>query len=125
MASATRVQTPGVTLLPGAVKEPVGLEDDGLGAWGTQSAKAEALMLYAMLGRNGDTAETIRELIRVPANIEAILRAYARSFPEDAAGIEGVIEFRRRVSEEFERLVREGVPVSGSSEVEEMKRRSA
>jgi hypothetical protein len=45
--------------------EPGGLDDAGLGAWGTQSAAAEALMLYAMLGRNGYTAESIRDLIRL------------------------------------------------------------
>jgi hypothetical protein len=83
-----------------------------LGAWGTQSAKAEALMLYAMLGRNGDTVESLRELIRVPAKIEAALRLYASKDREDGAGIEGVIEFRRRVSEEFERLVRESESVA-------------
>lgn len=106
MATCPQVQTPEVVLAPGAVKELAGLENDGLGAWGTQSAKAEARMLFAMVGRDGDTLQSIRELIRVPAKIEATLRAYARRFPEDRAGIEGVIQFRRQVAEEFDWPVR-------------------
>ncbi len=58
-----------------------------------------------MVGRNGDSVETIRELIAVPAKVEAVLLAYAKRHPEDQQGIEGALEFRRRVAEEFERLV--------------------
>lgn len=105
MATCPQVQTPEVVLPPGSIRELVRLDDDGLGGWSTQSASAEAQMLFAMVGRNGDTAESIRELIQIPAKIEAALRIYVRSFPEDAGGIEGVIEFRRQVAQEFERLV--------------------
>ena len=58
-----------------------------------------------MLGRNGETVESIRSLIAVPPEIEDALTLYARRNPEDAFGIERVIRFRRRVAEEFERLV--------------------
>jgi hypothetical protein len=59
-----------------------------------------------MLGGNGDTVDTIRELIAVPREIETMLRAYAGQYPEYAIGIERVLQFRRRVGEEFERLVK-------------------
>lgn len=73
-------------------------DDADLAVWGTQSVEAEALMLYAMLGRNGDTPETIRELIAVPPRIEAALRTYAEKHRADHQGIEQVLEFRRRVA---------------------------
>lgn len=64
-------------------------------------------MLYAMLSRNGDTVQTIRELIAVPPKVEAALWLYASRHPEDRAGIEGALSYRRAVGEEFEWLVRE------------------
>jgi hypothetical protein len=67
--------------------------------------REEALSLFAMIGRNGDTVESVRELIAVPARIEAALLLYADRNPGDASGIERVLQFRHRVAEEFERLV--------------------
>lgn len=64
----------------------------------------EALSLFALVGRNGDTVESIRELIPVPPRIERRLLLYAEQNPEDAWDVEHVLEFRRRVVEEFERL---------------------
>jgi hypothetical protein len=58
-----------------------------------------------MVGRNGDSVETIRELNAVPPEVEALLLAYAKRHPKDQQGIEGVLEFRRRVAQEFERFV--------------------
>ena len=52
-----------------------------------------------------DTVKSIRELILVSPEIEKALTLYARRHHEDAFGIERVLEFRRRVGEEFERLV--------------------
>jgi len=75
------------------------------------SARAEARGLYRMLGA-GSTVEAVRELIVVPARTERVLRAYARAYPEEAHSIEGILGFRRAVGREFERLVREGVPVA-------------
>jgi hypothetical protein len=56
--------------------------------------------------QSGETVESIRELIEVPAEIENALRRYAREYPEESPGIERAIMFRRTVLEDFERLVR-------------------
>jgi hypothetical protein len=69
----------------------------------------EARNLFALVGRNGDTVDSIRELIAVPRWIEHALGLYAKRFPEDAPAIEKVLRFRTRVREEFDRLVRESV----------------
>ena len=45
-------------------------------------------------GRNGDTLDSIRELIAVPLEVE------------EALGIHRVLKLRRKVAEEFDRLVR-------------------
>lgn len=66
--------------------------------------REEAISLFALVGRNGDTVESVRELIAVPPRMEAALLLYAERNPEDALGIERVLQFRRRVAEEFERL---------------------
>jgi hypothetical protein len=44
---------------------------------GRRSAREEARSLYLMLGQDGNTAESLRELIAVPQRIERVLRAYA------------------------------------------------
>lgn len=66
--------------------------------------REEALSLFALIGRNSDTVEPVRELIAVPPRMEAALLLYAKRNPEDALSIERVLQFRRRVAEEFERL---------------------
>ena len=72
------------------------------------SPRAEALSLFAMVGRKGDnTVESVRDLIAVPPETEAALLLYAQENPEDAQGIERVLQFRRHVAEEFERLAAE------------------
>ena len=68
--------------------------------------REEARNLVALIGRNGNTVESIRQLIAVPANIEQALKHYARLHPQDAEGVEIVLEFRRLVAKEFDRLVR-------------------
>jgi hypothetical protein len=60
-----------------------------------------------LIRRNANSVEAIRELIAVPPEIEDALRLYASHHPEDAKGIEKVLRFRRRVREEFDRLVHE------------------
>jgi len=50
-----RPGAPRVVPPPGPVRELVRLDDDG------QSASAEAQMHFAMVGRNGDTVENIRD----------------------------------------------------------------
>ena len=74
----------------------------------TATPREEARSLFAMIGRNGDTVESIRELIAVPPNIEDALLLYAARHPEDAPGIKRVIEFRRQVAEKFEQWVKTG-----------------
>jgi len=70
----------------------------------TASPREEARILFAMVGRNGETVESLRELIEIPPEIEEALLLYARKYPEDAFGIERVLRFRKQVAEEFQRL---------------------
>ena len=95
MATAPQVQT---RALPYA--------EIGLSHWlgCTASPKEEARALFAMIGRNGVTVESIRELIAVPPGIEAALQLYMSRHSEDARGIEKVLRFRQRVRAEFDRL---------------------
>jgi hypothetical protein len=86
---------------------------------GRQSARAEALGLYRMLGHDGNTVEAIRELVSVPPKLERVLRAFAQAHPEEAHSIERNLKFRLSVAREFECLVREGIPVADLPEVEE------
>jgi hypothetical protein len=73
--------------------------------WSAPLPKVEARALLQMVGHNGTTVEAVRELIAIPPEIEQHFRAYTSDHPEDESAIERVIEFRRRVGEEFERLV--------------------
>jgi len=88
---------------------------------GAAGARAEARGLLPLL-LSGSTLEEIRELIAVPPRIERVLRAYARTNAEDAYWIEANLKFRQAVGREFERLVREGVPVVELPEVEKPER---
>lgn len=72
-----------------------------------------------MVGHDGNTVEELRELIAVPPRIERVLRAFARAHPEEAYEISRTLKFRSAIAGEFERLVREGVPLAGVSEAEE------
>jgi hypothetical protein len=90
------------------------LDNDLLGC---QSASAEARGLYRMLGA-GSTIEELRELIAVPPRTERILRFYAQAHPEEAHAVESNLKFRNSVAREFERLVREGIPVAELPEEE-------
>jgi hypothetical protein len=68
-------------------------------------ARAEALSLFAMVGRNGETLESVRELIAVPSQTETKLLLFADENPEDAMWIGRVLQYRRRALEEFDRLM--------------------
>jgi hypothetical protein len=83
---------------------------------GRQSAKAEALGLYRMLGHDGNTVEELRELISVPPKIECALCAFARAHPEEAHCINRNLKFRSRVLQEFERLVRDGLETDATAQ---------
>jgi hypothetical protein len=71
----------------------------------TTSPREEARILFEMMRRSGGTVESFRELIAIPRAIEEALMLYARKYVEDGSGIERLFKFRRRVAEEFERLV--------------------
>ena len=85
---------------------------------GRQSAFDEAKLLYWMIGEE-TTVEDIRELIAVPARVEAALRAFVRANPGDGEWIEATLKFRSDVLEEFDRLVRDGIPATPLVEVAE------
>lgn len=79
--------------------------------------RGEALSLFAMVGRNGETLESVRELIAVPSQTETKLLLFADRNPEDAMWIGRVLQYRRRVAEEFERLAADGAGI-GSRDAE-------
>jgi hypothetical protein len=72
--------------------------------WDPMSATFEAQGLFALL-ENGNTVDDIRRLIEVPADVEASLRAFIRSYPEESFEIEYMLSFRQKVAQEFERIV--------------------
>ena len=45
------------------------------------------------------------ELIDIPPRVERVLRSYMRQYPEDAAGVEKVLRFRKNVRKELDRLI--------------------
>jgi hypothetical protein len=98
MASATQVQTPARIFASGDCFQWID---------GTQAPRDEARGLFVLIRSNVASIESVRDLIAVPPEIEAALRRYASHHPEDAQGIEKVLNFRKRVREEFDRLVRE------------------
>jgi hypothetical protein len=50
----------------------------------TASPREEARILFAMVGRNGETVESLQELIAIPPQIQEALTLYACKHPEDA-----------------------------------------
>ncbi len=81
--------------------------------------KEEARALFEMIGRNGDSVESIRELIRVSPKGEAWLLEQARHSPRGRRGILKVLDFRRRVLEEFgELVIKQRVSADASSTAE-------
>jgi hypothetical protein len=81
--------------------------EDKWSVWSAPSPKVEAQALLKLVRFNGSTVETIRELIDIPAETEEYFRSFVADHPEEESPIERVIEFRKRVREEFDRLVRE------------------
>ena len=115
MATALRVQTP-EDFSPAAEYSSPWLDRP-------VAPREEAISLFALIGRNGDTVESVRELIAVPPCVEATLLGYAERNPEDCFGIERVLQFRRRVAEEFERLLADPA-ISSSPPAPECERHS-
>jgi hypothetical protein len=74
-------------------------------AWAIRNPLDEARDLHKMTVYGSCTVESIRELISVPPEIEAALLAYADRYPKDGDRIRCVLQFRRKVGVEFERLL--------------------
>jgi len=81
-------------------------------AWTTRNPRDEARDLYRMVACGNSSIESIRDLIAVPDHIAATLREYVKRCPEDGGRIEGVLQFRGRVADEFEQLVEGGQPLA-------------
>ena len=78
--------------------------------WLTGNAKEEAKTLARLIGNNGDTIETLRELISVSPAEEAELRTWTACSPSLArTRIDNKLRFRAEVLEQLERLVSSGV----------------
>ena len=73
--------------------------------WAIRNPLDEARDLHKMTVYGSCTVESIRELISVPPEIEATLLAYADKYPKDGDRIRCVLQFRRKVGMEFERLL--------------------
>src|SRR5262249_49021535 len=69
-------------------------------------ARSEALALCKMIGRNGETVDSIRELIVVdPDSLKALLGFLAVQ-PKEFRWVMEALNFRDRVLEEFDRLAK-------------------
>ena len=97
MATALQIQSFEIGH-PSPKPEPVWIEH-------TASPEAEARVLFEMMQKSGGSLGSFRELISVPLELEAALLLYARKYPEDSAGIEKILGFRKRVADEFENLL--------------------
>jgi hypothetical protein len=73
--------------------------------WAIRNPLDEARDLYRMVIHGSSTVESMRDLISVPQEIESALLAYADRYPKDGQRIHCVLQFRRRVGQEFERLL--------------------
>jgi hypothetical protein len=67
----------------------------------------EAKCFYKAVRLGRMTIAEALDLIAVPPNIDAALRAYVRAYPTDAHII-SVLEYRSKLAEEVERLVASG-----------------
>jgi hypothetical protein len=68
-------------------------------------ACGEARGLFIAIGRNGETADSMRELIRVDQESRKTLMDFAAAQPAESVWVLRTLEFRERVLREFERLV--------------------
>jgi hypothetical protein len=69
------------------------------GSWmnGRHCADFGHLIPFALVRGNAASIEATRDLIGISPRIETVLRFYMRMRPEDARGIEKVLNFRKRV----------------------------
>lgn len=61
--------------------------------------------LRNLVGRHGNTVETVRELIGIAPEQLAQLRAFARMYPGESLFIGRAMQFRQAVAVEFEKLM--------------------
>ncbi len=70
--------------------------------------------MFSPIGRNGDTADSIHELIGVSPETEALLRRFASKHHQCARGVEAIPAYRQKVGEELERLAANAAPAVNS-----------
>ena len=73
-------------------------------------AAGEARGLFVAIGRNGETVDSVRELICLDQESRKILTDFAAAQPAEAVWVLRALEFRERVLEQFERLVSRSRP---------------
>jgi hypothetical protein len=83
---------------------------------GDVGPRIEARGLVALVRTDAESVESVRELIDIPPRVERVLRYYMRTHPEDAAGLEKALRFRKSVREEFDRLVSESKSPASSAD---------
>ena len=82
--------------------------------WSVPRPQIEALALFKMLARNGGDRESLRELIEIPEKTDRILRAFVAECPDSKTRVERLLRFRKRVREEFEKLIQAPGPVGAT-----------
>jgi hypothetical protein len=80
-------------------------------------ACGEARGLFIAIGRNGETVDSMRELIRVDQESRKALMDFAAAQPEESVWILRTLEFRERVLEQFEQLILRSRPRRPTSDV--------
>jgi hypothetical protein len=78
-----------------------GKADRGL----SRQAAQEAQFWFSFMRRHRHGADSIRELISIPPQIEALLWNFVKQHPAERRFVEKTIRFRECVGEEFERLL--------------------
>jgi hypothetical protein len=73
--------------------------------WAIRNPLDEARDLHRMVIHGSCSVDSVRDLISVPPEIESALLAYADRYPKDGQRIHCVLQFRRNVGVEFERLL--------------------
>lgn len=71
-----------------------------------ESIEARAIMRLVAIGTT--TLDDARDLIAIPEHEEHVLRLFVAVAGKDGSSIGYAIRFRRKVMEEFEKLVAEG-----------------
>jgi len=78
-------------------------------AWQFGNPRTEAKALFIILGRNGDTEESLLKLIRVTPQEQVTLRDCAARYHDLSDHIEQAIQFREKVEEEFKRIAKKHI----------------